>query len=152
MPVAQRSHETRKDDGHPPGIGRVGTRLLELSENVIYGGIAAFLVGTALVCLALAGKTAWGLTTDFSEQPVLDLLDFLLLVFIVVELLFAVRSTVEKRELVAEPFLLVGHHRLDQGDRRALGRGGRRRWATVPSSTTGSPRSPCSACWCCCWA
>ena len=28
--------------------------------------------------------------------------------FIVVELLFAVRSTVEKRELLAEPFLLVG--------------------------------------------
>jgi uncharacterized membrane protein (DUF373 family) len=35
-------------------------------------------------------------------------LDVLLLVFIVVELLFAVRTTVEKRELVAEPFLLVG--------------------------------------------
>jgi hypothetical protein len=29
-------------------------------------------------------------------------------VFIVVELLFAVRTTVAKRELVAEPFLLVG--------------------------------------------
>ena len=36
------------------------------------------------------------------------MLDVLLLVFIVVELLFAVRTTVEKRELVAEPFLLVG--------------------------------------------
>ena len=47
-------------------------------------------------------------TSDFSEQPILDLLDILLLVFIVVELLFAVRSTVEKRELLAEPFLLVG--------------------------------------------
>src|SRR3712207_3027823 len=90
------------------GIGRVGTRLLEIAENVVYGGIAAFLVGTALVCLALAGKTAWVLVTDFSEQPILDLLDILLLVFIVVELLFAVRTTVEKRELLAEPFLLVG--------------------------------------------
>ena len=82
--------------------------LLEIAENVVYAGIAAFLVGTALVCLALAGKTTWGLVSDFSEQPVLDLLDILLLVFIVVELLFAVRSTVEKRELLAEPFLLVG--------------------------------------------
>jgi uncharacterized membrane protein (DUF373 family) len=69
---------------------------------------ATFLVGTALVCLVLAGKTTWELTSDFSEQPILDLLDILLLVFIVVELLFAVRSTVEKRELLAEPFLLVG--------------------------------------------
>jgi len=108
VPAQQRKDEIGKDDGHPPGIGRIGTRLLEVSENVVYAGIASFLVATALVCLALAGKVAWGLTTDFSEQPVLDLLDILLLVFIVVELLFAVRSTVEKRELLAEPFLLVG--------------------------------------------
>ncbi|MGY1773569.1 phosphate-starvation-inducible PsiE family protein [Blastococcus sp. SYSU D00813] len=98
---------TRQQEGRP-GIGRVGTRLLEYAENVVYAGIAAFLVVTALVCLALAGRTTWRLTSDFSEQPVLDLLDVLLLVFIVVELLFAVRTTVEKRELLAEPFLLVG--------------------------------------------
>jgi uncharacterized membrane protein (DUF373 family) len=107
MPAKQRTDRS-KDDGHPPGIGRLGTRLLEISENVVYAGIAAFLVGTALVCLVLAGKVTWGLASDFSEQPILDLLDILLLVFIVVELLFAVRSTVEKRELLAEPFLLVG--------------------------------------------
>ena len=91
-----------------PGLGRLGTRLLEVAENVVYAGIAAFLVATALVCLVLAGKATWGLASDFSAQPILDLLDILLLVFIVVELLFAVRTTVEKRELVAEPFLLVG--------------------------------------------
>ena len=107
MPSKQRGARSDKDD-HPPGIGRLGTRLLELSENVVYAGIATFLVGTALVCLVLAGKTTWKLVDDFSEQPVLELLDVLLLVFIVVELLFAVRSTVEKRELLAEPFLLVG--------------------------------------------
>jgi uncharacterized membrane protein (DUF373 family) len=107
MPTTQRTDD-RRAEAHPPGIGRLGTRLLELAENVIYAGIAGFLVATALICLALAAKTTWGLTSDFSEQPVLDLLDILLLVFIVVELLFAVRSTVEKRELLAEPFLLVG--------------------------------------------
>ncbi len=62
----------------------------------------------ALALLVLAGRTAWTLTSDLSEQPMLDLLDVLLLVFIVVELLFAVRTTVEKRELVAEPFLVIG--------------------------------------------
>ncbi len=107
MATKERKDDRQADD-RPPGIGRFGTRLLELSENVVYAGIATFLVGTALVCLVLAGKTTWGLVSDFSEQPVLDLLDILLLVFIVVELLFAVRSTVEKRELLAEPFLLVG--------------------------------------------
>jgi hypothetical protein len=90
MPPRQRPAD-RTSDSRPPGIGKFGTRLLEISENVVYAGIAAFLVGTALVCLALAGKTTWELTTDFSEQPILDLLDILLLVFIVVELLFAVR-------------------------------------------------------------
>ena len=82
--------------------------MLEIAENVVYAGIAAFLVATALVCLVLAGKTAWGLVSDFSTEPILAVLDTLLLVFIVVELLFAVRTTVEKRELLAEPFLLVG--------------------------------------------
>jgi uncharacterized membrane protein (DUF373 family) len=96
------------DEEHPPGFGRVGTRLLELAENVVYAGIALFLLVTALVLLVVAGKTSWGLVTDLSTTPVLELLDVLLLVFIVVELLFAVRTTVEKRELIAEPFLLVG--------------------------------------------
>jgi uncharacterized membrane protein (DUF373 family) len=102
----------RKDDPEervrPPGFSRAGIRVLEFAENVIYGGIAVFLVGSALVLLAVAGKTSWGLVSDFSQKPVLEVLDILLLVFIVVELLFAVRTTVEKRELVAEPFLLVG--------------------------------------------
>ena len=95
-------------DVRPPGLGRTGTRALEFAENLIYGGIALFLVLSAFVLLAVAGKTSWGLVTDFSQGPVLEVLDVLLLVFIVVELLFAVRATVEKRELVAEPFLLVG--------------------------------------------
>src|SRR3712207_1987014 len=106
--MTPRRTDADQENDERSGIGRVGTRLLAISENVVYAGIAVFLVGTALVCLALAGKTAWGLVSDFSEQPILDLLDILLLVFIVVELLFAVRTTVEKRELLAEPFLLVG--------------------------------------------
>jgi uncharacterized membrane protein (DUF373 family) len=92
----------------PPGFGRSGTRALEVAENLIYGGIAVFLVGSAFALLAIAAKTSWGLVSDFSQTPLLEVLDVLLLVFIVVELLFAVRTTVEKRELVAEPFLLVG--------------------------------------------
>jgi uncharacterized membrane protein (DUF373 family) len=102
----------RRDDPErdvpPPGFSRVGTRTLEVAENLIYGAIAIFLVGSAFVLLAVAAKTSLGLVADFSQQPVLEVLDILLLVFIVVELLFAVRTTVEKRELVAEPFLLVG--------------------------------------------
>jgi uncharacterized membrane protein (DUF373 family) len=95
-------------DVPPPGFSRIGTRALEVAENLIYGAIAIVLVGSAFVLLAVAAKTSFGLLSEFSQEPVLEVLDILLLVFIVVELLFAVRTTVEKRELVAEPFLLVG--------------------------------------------
>ena len=104
--MAQRRHDPERDVP-PPGFGRAGTRALEIAENVVYAGIALLLVVAALALLVLAGRTAWSLTGDLSEQPMLDLLDVLLLVFIVVELLFAVRTTVEQRELVAEPFLVI---------------------------------------------
>ena len=107
MPPRGRSDDP-EDDVPPPGFGKAGTRALEVPENVVYAGIALLLVVGALALLVLAGRTAWTLTSDLSEQPMLDLLDVLLLVFIVVELLFAVRTTVEKRELVAEPFLVIG--------------------------------------------
>ncbi len=105
--MSQRRHDPEQRVP-PPGFGRVGTRLLELAENVVYAGIALLLVLAALALLVLAGRTAWSLTGDLSQAPMVELLDVLLLVFIVVELLFAVRTTVEKRELVAEPFLIVG--------------------------------------------
>lgn len=108
MATKQQRSDDPEDRVRPPGFSRVGTRVLEVAENLIYGGIAIFLVGSAFVLLAVAAKTSWGLVGDFSEKPLLEVLDILLLVFIVVELLFAVRTTVERRELVAEPFLLVG--------------------------------------------
>ena len=103
---------SRRDDPEgdvpPPGLGRTGTRALEVAENLVYGGIVIFLLAAAGILLVAAGKTTWTALTAVDQSSVLDLLDVLLLVFIVVELLFAVRTTVEKRELVAEPFLLVG--------------------------------------------
>jgi uncharacterized membrane protein (DUF373 family) len=109
FPVVQRRKADDPERKVPrSGFSRAGTRALEVAENLVYGGIAIFLVGSAFVLLAVAGKTSLGLLDEFSQNPLLEVLDILLLVFIVVELLFAVRTTVQKRELVAEPFLLVG--------------------------------------------
>ena len=87
--------------------GRIGDRVLHVAEDVIYIGIAVllFLGGMALLVDAAVSLSKVGGDT---ENVVLQILDELLLVFIVVELLFAVRTTLEKREIVAEPFLVVG--------------------------------------------
>ncbi|WP_231558542.1 phosphate-starvation-inducible PsiE family protein [Modestobacter caceresii] len=145
------TQRARRDPGQQerPGLGRFGTRALEVGENVVYAGIALFLVVSALVLLVVAGKTTWGMIGDLSQAPVLELLDVLLLVFIIVELLFAVRITVERRELVAEPFLLVGIIASIK-EIVVLSVEAAVSWARARSSTTGSPRSASSACWSSC--
>ena len=102
------SQKDPEDDVPPPAFGRAGTRALEVAENVIYAGIVLFLLAAGALLLAVAGRSTWTAVRDFDQTGALALLDVLLLLFIVVELLFAVRTTIEKRELVAEPFLLVG--------------------------------------------
>jgi uncharacterized membrane protein (DUF373 family) len=81
---------------------------IEKAENVVYLAVAVVLVVLAVVVL---GSTAVKLT-DLPDLGVIstaaEVLDLLLLVFIVVELLYAVRTTLAERELVAEPFLIVG--------------------------------------------
>jgi len=62
----------------------------------------------AIALLVVAADQMLDIFDDFGTEPVVEVLDTLLLVFIVVELLSAVRATLSKRELVAEPFLLVG--------------------------------------------
>ena len=81
---------------------------LEAAEKVVYLGIAALLVVASFVLLVVAAKDLTGVIDDFGTNPVVKALDTLLLLFILVELLAAVRITMAKRELVAEPFLLVG--------------------------------------------
>lgn len=96
-------------DERPPRYIRIGNALLAIAEDVLYVGIAAVLAiaGAALLVSAFRGLAELGGGRDSSEV-VLEVLDTLLLVFIVVELLFAVRVILGKREVVAEPFLVVG--------------------------------------------
>jgi uncharacterized membrane protein (DUF373 family) len=87
---------------------RTTDRVFAGAENVVYGGIALLLVVTALVLLVQAAGQLLSIRDTPVQDVTIEVLDTLLLVFIVVELLFAVRATLVKRELVAEPFLLVG--------------------------------------------
>ncbi len=87
---------------------RILDRTIEISEAIVYVGIAIMLAITAIGLLVLAVRNVLPLFGDDASNVALDVLDTLLLVFIVVELLFAVRATISQRELLAEPFLLAG--------------------------------------------
>ena len=74
----------------------------------MYVGIAALLFASAAFLLVVAADQLVDAFDDFGSAPIVDVLDTLLLVFIVIELLSAVRRTLLERELIAEPFLVVG--------------------------------------------
>jgi uncharacterized membrane protein (DUF373 family) len=83
---------------------------LRLVEDLVYALICVVLTGAALALLIKAG---YDLATGIGAEEGLkvttsEILDTLLLVFILVELLSAVRTTLVERQLLAEPFLLVG--------------------------------------------
>ncbi len=105
--MADREEDDSADE--PPRYVRIGNALLAVTEDVIYVGIAVLLSASAGVLLLSAARGLTTVTGDGSASDVvLEVLDRLLLVFIVVELLFAVRVILGKREVVAEPFLVVG--------------------------------------------
>ena len=83
-------------------------RTMEWSEALLYAVVGLVLVGSAAVAV---GAIAYDLVTQIEDgalDAVASALDGLLLVFILIELLGAVRVTVAERQLVAEPFLIVG--------------------------------------------
>jgi uncharacterized membrane protein (DUF373 family) len=96
------------DDDDAAPIDRTIDRVMGEAERLVYVGIALLLYAAALAALvAVAYEMVEG-TDEGTIDRVAAALDGLLLVFILVELLGAVRSTVRKRDLVAEPFLVVG--------------------------------------------
>jgi uncharacterized membrane protein (DUF373 family) len=83
-------------------------RVLHFAENAVYALAGLFLVVGALIVM---GSIAYHLVLDIgdgADRAVTAALDGLLLVFILLELLSAVRSTMTEQKLVAEPFLVVG--------------------------------------------
>jgi uncharacterized membrane protein (DUF373 family) len=83
-------------------------RVMSWAEDVVYLGIAVLLLLGAITLLVVAADQLLDVFDDFGSDVVVEVLDTLLLVFIVVELLSATRTTLAERELVAEPFLIVG--------------------------------------------
>jgi uncharacterized membrane protein (DUF373 family) len=96
-----------KTDDQPPHV-RLGNRALVVAEDIIYVSIAALLTAGSAVLLYRALLSLIEGFRSGEADALIQTLDAILLVFIFVELLYAVRITLKERQIVAEPFLLAG--------------------------------------------
>jgi uncharacterized membrane protein (DUF373 family) len=87
---------------------RFADRALGLLEDAMYWGIAVVLVAGSVALLIAQFNTMLRLRNTPASTVMIEILDGLLLIFIFVELLYAVRSCLRSHEIVAEPFLIVG--------------------------------------------
>jgi len=87
---------------------RVADRVLGVLEDAVYWAIALLLVVGSVALLIAQFNTLLRLRNTSVNVVMIEILDGLLLIFIFVELLYAVRSCLRSREIVAEPFLIVG--------------------------------------------
>ena len=95
-------------DEKPPAHVRFGNRALVLVEDAVYVSIAVLLAAGAAILVARAAIILVKGATTSGTDAFIDTLDAILLVFIFVELLYAVRITLKERQIVAEPFLVAG--------------------------------------------
>lgn len=86
-------------------LARAFTRV----EDVVYIGIGVLLAASALALLVSTGVSfARGLLEGVVVGRVIELLDQILLVFMIVEILYTVQVSFREHALVPEPFLIVG--------------------------------------------
>ena len=103
MAKSEAEHEEDEEERQ-----RLADRVLGMLEDALYWGIAAVLVIGSVALLIAQFNTMLRLRNTPASTLMLEVLDGLLLLFIFVELLSAVRATVATRGLIAEPFLIVG--------------------------------------------
>lgn len=89
-------------------LAQVADTVIMYVEMAIYAVVCVVLVLGAVALLIEAVKSFFDDLGDGVLWAATQMLSVLLLVFVFVELLGAVRSTIRERRLVAEPFLLVG--------------------------------------------
>jgi uncharacterized membrane protein (DUF373 family) len=87
---------------------RLADRILSVLEDIIYWAIAVMLVVGSAALLVSQFNTMLRLRNTPTNTIMLEILDGLLLIFIFVELLYAVRTSLRSHEIVVEPFLIVG--------------------------------------------
>jgi uncharacterized membrane protein (DUF373 family) len=102
--VAKTSDGTENEEDRQ----RLADRVLSMFEDAVYWAIAVVLVAGSVALLVAQFNTMLRLRSAVASTVMLEVLDGLLLIFIFVELLYAVRACLRSHEIVAEPFLIVG--------------------------------------------
>jgi uncharacterized membrane protein (DUF373 family) len=87
---------------------RSTTKILGLSEKVVYYAAAVFLLVTVVMLFVSAGASVFRVLELGPLESALEVLDKVLLIFIFAELLRTIITVVEEREVRVEPFLIVG--------------------------------------------
>lgn len=87
---------------------RFADRVLSFAEDGVYWAIAVVLLAGSAALLVAQVNVLLRLRNTPASTIMLEVLDGLLLIFIFVELLYAVRTSLRSHEIVAEPFLIVG--------------------------------------------
>jgi uncharacterized membrane protein (DUF373 family) len=91
------------------GDGRTRiTRLIDAAEKAVYYVAALFLLATVVLVFVAAGQEMLLVLEKGLLPTALSVLDSVLLIFIFAELLSTISTIVKEREIVAEPFLLIG--------------------------------------------
>lgn len=84
------------------------TEVIDQAEHVVYYVAAAFLLVTIVLVFIGAVRDVVQVFEAGLLETSLAVLDSVLLVFIFAELLSTISTIVREREIVAEPFLLIG--------------------------------------------
>jgi uncharacterized membrane protein (DUF373 family) len=87
---------------------RLADRVLSFAEDAVYWAIAGILIAGSIALLIAQFNVMLRLRHAPVAATMLQILDGLLLLFIFVELLYAVRTCLRSHEIVAESFLIVG--------------------------------------------
>jgi uncharacterized membrane protein (DUF373 family) len=101
--VAQRKETDDEEERQ-----RFADRVLSVAEDAVYWAIAVVLIAGSVALIVAQVRVMLRLGSAPTNQIMLEVLDGLLLIFILVELLYAVRTSLRSHEIVAEPFLIVG--------------------------------------------
>lgn len=89
----------------PPGP--VATVFLYI-ERSVYAVLGGLICVTAALALATAGRELWEALSDWSAgDAMFAVIERLLLVFMLIEILHTIRSSMQERTVTCEPFLVV---------------------------------------------